>query len=109
MVAEVIGLDQDFLEEHLRFYEHPLSRGAWVAPSGQRPTSAQVMISRFVGSSPASGSVRTARSLEPASDSVSPFLSQPLPCSCSVFLKKNETKQNTKKLKINPIKREVSE
>ena len=38
------------------------------------PTSAQVMISRFVGSSPASGSVPTARGLEPASDSVSPSL-----------------------------------
>ena len=45
----------------------------------KHPTSAQVMISRFVGSSPASGSVLTARSLEPASDSVSPSLSLPLP------------------------------
>ena len=52
-------------------------QGAWVAQSVERPTSAQVMISRFVGSSPASGSVRTAQSLEPASDSVSPSLSTP--------------------------------
>ena len=36
-------------------------------------TSAQVMISQFVGSSPAS--VLTAQSLDPASDSVSPSLS----------------------------------
>ena len=50
------------------------------------PTSAQVMISRSVGSSPASGSVLMAQSLEPASDSVSPSLSLPLPCSCSVSL-----------------------
>ena len=52
------------------------------------PTSAQVMISQFVGLSPASGSVLTAQSLEPASDFVSPSLSLslPLPCSCSVFL-----------------------
>ena len=49
-------------------------RGAWVAQSVERPTAAQVTISRFVGSSPASGSVLTARSLEPASDSVSPSL-----------------------------------
>ena len=42
-------------------------------------TSAQVMISRLVGSSPALGSVLTARSLEPASDSVSPSLSAPPP------------------------------
>ena len=39
------------------------------------PTSAQVMISRFVGSRPVLGLVVTARSLEPASDSVSPSLS----------------------------------
>ena len=47
-------------------------RGAWVAQSVKRPTSAQVTISRYVGSSPASGSVLTAQSLNPASDSVSP-------------------------------------
>ena len=35
----------------------------------------QVMISQFMGSSPTSGSALTARSLEPASDSVSPSLS----------------------------------
>ena len=56
-----------------------LSRGAWVAQSVKRPTSAQVMISRFVGSSPALGSVPTAQSLEPASESVSPSLSAPPP------------------------------
>ena len=36
-------------------------RGAWVAQPVERPTSAQVMISRFVSSSPTSGSVLTAR------------------------------------------------
>ena len=51
--------------------------GAWVAWSVKRPTSAQVMISRSVGSSPTLGSVLTAQSLEPALDSVSPFLSAP--------------------------------
>ena len=54
------------------------ARGAWVAQSVERLTSAQVMISRFMGSSPTSGSVLTARSLEPALDSVSPSLSAPL-------------------------------
>ena len=49
--------------------------GAWVAQSVKRPTSAQVMISRSVGSSPASGSMLTAQSLEPVSDSVSPSFS----------------------------------
>ena len=53
--------------------------GAWVAQLAERPTSAQVMISWLVSSSPASGSVLTAQSLEPASDSVSPSLSAPNP------------------------------
>ena len=68
-------------------------RGAWVVQLVERPTSAQVMISRFVSSSPASGSVLTAQSLEPVSDSLSPSLSLPLPrsythtCSRSLSLK----------------------
>ena len=45
--------------------------GTWVAQSVTRPPSAQVRISWFVSSSPASDSVLTARSLEPASDCVS--------------------------------------
>ena len=45
-----------------------------------------VMISWFTGSSPASGSVLTAQSPEPASDSVS--LSLPLPHSHSISLSK---------------------
>ena len=48
-----------------------------MAQSVKHPTSAQVMISRFVGSSPTSGSGLTAQSLEPVSDSVSPSLSAP--------------------------------
>ena len=43
--------------------------------SVEPPTSAQVMISQFMGSTPSSGSVLTAQSLESASDSVSPSLS----------------------------------
>ena len=46
------------------------SWGSWVAQSVKCPTSAQVMISRFASSSPVSGSVLTAQSLESASDSV---------------------------------------
>ena len=42
--------------------------------SVERPTLVQVMILPFVGSSPTLGSVLTARSLEPAFDSVSPSL-----------------------------------
>ena len=45
--------------------------GAWVAQLLERPTSAQVTISRFVGLSPALGSVLTAL------DSVSPSHSAP--------------------------------
>ena len=43
-----------------------------MAQSVKHPTLAQVMISRFVSSSPVSGSVPTAQSLEPALDSVTP-------------------------------------
>ena len=53
--------------------------GAWVVQSVKYPTSAQVLISQSVGSSPALGSVLTAQSLEPASDSVSSSLSAPTP------------------------------
>ena len=45
-----------------------------MAQTIKRPTSAQVMISQIMGSSPVSGSALTAQSLEPASDSVSPSL-----------------------------------
>ena len=77
-------------KEHLQL-KGRLSKGAWVAQSVKRPTSAQVMISQFVGSSPATGSVLTARSLEPVSDSVSPSLSVPPLLMLSVCLSlKNE-------------------
>ena len=61
---------QTHFEKHRR-------RGAWVVRSFKHPTLAQVMISQFVGSSPAFSFVLTAQSLEPASDSVSPSLSAP--------------------------------
>ena len=48
-----------------------------MAQSVEHPASAQVMISQFMSSSPASGSVLAAQSLDPASDSVSPSLSAP--------------------------------
>ena len=50
-----------------------------MARSVKRPTSAQVLISRFVGSSLELGSVLTTQSLEAASDSGSPPLSAPPP------------------------------
>ena len=59
------------------------------AQSVKRLTAAQVIISQPVGSTPTSGSVLTAQSLEPASDSVSPSL--PLPRSCSVSLSLSKT------------------
>ena len=73
--------------------------GAWVAQSVKRPASAQVMISRFVSSGPALGSLLTAQSLEPASGSVSPSLCAPplLTLCLSVFLK-NAYKKTLKKI-----------
>ena len=50
-----------------------------MAQSVKYPTLAQVVILQSVGSSPTSGSVLTAQSLEPAADSVSPSLSDPPP------------------------------
>ena len=61
--------------------------GTWVAQSVGRLTSAQVMMSRFVGSGPPSGSVLTAPSLEPASDSVSLSLCPCLTHTVSLSLK----------------------
>ena len=46
-----------------------------MAQSVKHLSLAQVMISRFVSSSPTLDSVLTAQSLESASDTVSPFLS----------------------------------
>ena len=76
-----------------------ISRGAWVAQLVKCPTSVQVMISQFMSPSPTSGSVLTAQSLEPASDSVSPFLSLPMPRLCSVSL--SLSKINIKKIFFN--------
>ena len=59
----------------------------------KRPTSAQVMISGFVGLSSASGSVLTARSLEPASDSVCLPLSAPPPLMLCLSQKTNKLKK----------------
>ena len=52
----------------------------------EHPTSAQVMISWPVSSSPLSGSVLTAQTLEPAWDSVSPSLSVPPPLALCLSL-----------------------
>ena len=57
-------------------------RGAWVAQSVEHLTSAEVMTSRFMSSSPTSGSMLTTQSLEPVSDSVSPSLSGPPDSHC---------------------------
>ena len=56
-----------------------LTPGSWRlgAQLDERLTSDQVMNSPLVSSRPTPGSVLTARSLEPASDSVSPSLSVP--------------------------------
>ena len=82
------------------------SWGAWVAQSVERPTSAQVTISRFVGSSPTSGSVLMAQSLEPVSVSASPSHSAPpllMPClSLSLSLSLSKINKH-KKLLQNPF------
>ena len=69
-------------------------QGVWVAQVVKEPTSAQVMMSRFMSLSPTLGSALTARSLEPASDSVSPSLL--LPCTCSVSVSQKQTLKTNK-------------
>ena len=69
-------------------YKSTGPRDAWVAQLVEYPTSAQVVISQSVSSSPASGSVLTAQSLEPASHSVSPSLSAPPPLTLCLRLSK---------------------
>ena len=74
---------------------NPPERSTWVAQLVNHPSSIQVMISQFVGSSPTSGSVLTAQSLEPASDSMSPSLSVPFQLTVCLSLslsKINKTK-----------------
>ena len=68
-----------------------------MAQSVERPTLAQVMLSRFVGSSPASGSVLTTWSLEPASDSVPPSLSAPPLLVLCLSLSQKQTLKKIKK------------
>ena len=52
----------------------------------EHPTLTQVMISQFVGLSPALGSVLTAQGLEPAWDSVSSSLTTPPPLTLCLSL-----------------------
>ena len=60
--------------------KNSLKRGTWVAQSVERPTSAQVMISWFMGLSPMLGSVLTVWSESGACfSSVSPSFSAPPP------------------------------
>ena len=88
----LIGEDEyicGFCKHWLSLLKIVWARGAWVAQSVEHPTLAWVMISRSVSSSPTSGSVLIAQSLEPALDSVSPSVSAPPPtCTLSLSQKK---------------------
>ena len=66
-----------------------------MAPLVKPPTLAQVMILGSMSWSPSLGSVLTARSLDPASDSVSPSLSaSPLLTLCLSLSKINKHQKN---------------
>ena len=67
---------------------------------GSGLTSVQVMISRFMSSSPASGPVLAAQSLEPDLDSVSPSLSAPPPLTLCFCLSKINKHYKIKKNKL---------
>ena len=85
-----------FFNKHTDFKNSHL-RGDWVTQLVKCPTSAQVMMSQLVSSSPASDSVLIARSLEPASDSVSLFHSAPLSLVLSLSLSLSLSLKNKKK------------
>ena len=70
-----------------------------MAQSVKHPALAQVMISQFTSSSPASDSVLTTQSLEPASDSVSPSLSPPPLLALYLYLSRINTLKKNKKCK----------
>ena len=73
-----------------------------MAQSVEHATSAQVMISELVSLSPVWGSVLTAQSLEPASDSVTPSLSLcPSPAHVLALSLKNKLKHKKFKYVIN--------
>ena len=86
-----------------------------MAQSVKRSTSAQVMISWFMGLSPVLGSVLTAHSLEPASDSVSSSFSVPpqltlsLSVSQKINIKKNLNDQTRKTSTIFYFQRQTSD
>ena len=94
------------LEAPSSYITSPNTLGAPGGSVGWASTSAQVMISRFVGSRPASDSVLTAWSLEPASDPVFPSLSAPLPLTFSLSLSLSQ-KINKKKFLLIKKKKEV--
>ena len=71
-----------------------------MAQSSNHMTSAQVMISQSVSSSPMLGSVLTAWSPEPALDSLSPSLSAPPPLTLLLSLSLSLSKIDIKKIKI---------
>ena len=81
--------NKDNTDSKRKYLKIQLIWGTWVAQSVERPISAQVMISQLMSLSPMSGSVLTARSLEPASDSVSPSLSAPNPLTFCLCLSQN--------------------
>ena len=81
--------------------KNPTVVASWVAQSAKRLTSAQMMISWFVDLSPASGSVLTAGSLEPASDSVVSLSLCPSPAhTLSLFLSLSKMNKRYKKVGV---------
>ena len=72
-------------------------RGTWVAQTVKCLTLAQVTISWFMNLNPKSGSVLTVWSLEPASDSLSPSLSDGPPLEFSLSLSLSLSLKNKQK------------
>ena len=78
---------RDYLKKQKQKTKNNNHRAAWVCQPVKHGTSVRVMILQSMSSSPASGSVLTAQSLEPASRSVSPSLALPA-CTLSLSFSK---------------------
>ena len=66
LMSVAAHIENWFVRDISRYHDKNFLGGAWAAHLVGRLTSAQVLISQFVDSSPPLGSVLTAQSLEPA-------------------------------------------
>ena len=92
-IVEVVWLHLFLTEIRSKYWEDKQGGCPWVAQTVERLTSDQVMISRFLSSSPVLGSVFADSSEPGACFTFCVSLSLSLPCWCSVSLSKINLKK----------------